>query len=247
MKNRKKFILALSSLGVMVVVAFVSVAVVLSAIFTTVSHKFTITYSAKAVNADVSVAYKAEVYDDAEANGTKYTEVKAGDKTTLSFRKTEQNDTGSFADVTNNNVSFNQFYVVRYTITNVNETGSSDFCISLNETQNLTKYGVCYFYTTDQNAGETIINGIKQDVNKANPAENDYLELTDLTSKGFKSSFEDAAGYNATNYAGQEGVVLNVGKTAYIYFAYVLENPDEDASIGGTVAWTLDARFSVNS
>lgn len=82
MSKRKKIILALSSIGTIVVALLISVVTVFAAIMTTVNNKFTISYTALAVNANVSVSVKAENYDNTAGSVENYTQLYVSEQQT---------------------------------------------------------------------------------------------------------------------------------------------------------------------
>lgn len=148
---------------------------------------------------------------------------------------------------------FNQFYVVKYTIGNLENAGeiqgSSPFCITLSENQptaSTNNYNVLYYYTENLQEGDNIVSNIYSDLSGTDPTKIDYLTSTDLVDAGFSTKFDDAIATRqlGKNYAGNKGVVLGVGNVAYIYFAYVLVNPDVDATFTGNISWTLDSRYT---
>lgn len=129
MNSKKKWIIAICSLGVVALSAVIALVAVIAAFNATGDSAFTITYSAKNVNAAITAEY-ARVADTTDVSTIQYTklEVTGTTDTTMTFSASDDTEevTKSFK-ATATGIGKTEYIYIHYTIANTDTTGETTF------------------------------------------------------------------------------------------------------------------------
>ncbi|MBQ3047732.1 MAG: hypothetical protein IJD48_01810 [Clostridia bacterium] len=145
MTQKKKITMAVVALVAVLLIAVTSVVLILAALNATVSSNITISYTAYNVDASITASYQVSdgavetIYVDAEKT-----------ESTLVFETTDETGvTKAFQPSGSIEIGPEDVVVVHYVITNTDDTGVTDFSVSLEENVESINMKYEYCVTTD--------------------------------------------------------------------------------------------------
>lgn len=138
MSPKKKYILALSALGIVAVALIVAIVSVLAAFNATATNGIQVSYTAKNINATVTAGYATSTATTVPTSG--YTTITSGGATSITFSSADADETvtKSFDDIGEVTLTQDDYLYIKYTIQNTGTTSNSEAYILVTVTTSFT-------------------------------------------------------------------------------------------------------------
>ena len=152
MNSKKKFIIALSTLGVVALGAIVALIAVIAAFNATTEGAFNVSYTAKNVQATVAAEYKVgagtmqAIKASDGANVITFSNADEDEAVTKSFKSVPETEDEAIT------IGKDEYMYIHYTITNTDTTGATSFKVAAQSTLATNAENLTVVYANSENA-----------------------------------------------------------------------------------------------